>query len=193
MSQLGGFCCWVGCFNFFIEIGLQGPFFWLVYNEFDFGWRIDLRFTQPNMKDLIGPLLESLGYELWGIELLNQGAGIKFRIFIEKESGVDVEDCVLVSNHVSDLLDLEGIVSESYSLEVSSPGLDRILFDEAQYRKYVEHLVEVNLLRLFDGQRNFVGLLKGVEEGCLVLQIEEQEYLFPIEEIRKVRLVPVFE
>ena len=162
-------------------------------NELDFGWRIDLRFTQPNMKNLIGPLLESLGYELWGIELLSQGAGIKLRIFIEKEIGVDVEDCVLVSNHVSDLLDLEGIVSESYSLEVSSPGLDRILFDEAQYRKYVEHLVEVNLLRLFDGQRNFVGLLKGVEEGCLVLQIEEQEYLFPIEEIRKVRLVPVFE
>ena len=161
--------------------------------ELDFGWRIDLRFTQPNMKDLIGPLLESLGYELWGIELLNQGANIKFRIFIEKESGVDVEDCVLVSNHVSDLLDLEGVVSESYTLEVSSPGLDRILFDEAQYRKYVEHLVEVNLLRLFDGQRNFVGLLKGVEEGCVVLQIEEQEYLFPIEEIRKVRLVPVFE
>ena len=162
-------------------------------NELNFGWRIDLRITQPNMKDLIGPLLKSLGYELWGIELLNQGAGIKFRIFIEKESGVDVEDCVLVSNHVSDLLDLEGVVSESYSLEVSSPGLDRILFDEIQYSKYVEHLVEVNLLRLFDGQRNFVGLLKGAEEGCLVLQIEEQEYLFPIEEIRKVRLVPVFE
>ena len=152
-----------------------------------------MSFTQPYIRNLIVPLLESLGYELWGIELLNQGSGIKFRVYIEKDSGIDVEDCALVSNHVSDLLDLEGVSSERYSLEVSSPGLDRILFDEKHYRKYVEHLVEVSLLRLFDGQRNFVGLLKGVEEGCLVLQIEEQEYLFPIEEIRKVRLVPVFE
>jgi ribosome maturation factor RimP len=137
--------------------------------------------------------VESLGYELWGIELSNQGKSIKFRLYIEKDNGVDVEDCALVSNHVSDMLDLEGFVSESYTLEVSSPGLDRVLFDETQYKTYVGHVVEVRLLRLFDGQRNFVGILKGVEEDCLVLQINEQEYLFPNEEIRKIRLVPVFD
>jgi len=137
--------------------------------------------------------VESLGYELWGIELSNQGKSIKFRMYIEKDNGVDVEDCALVSNHVSDMLDLEGFVSESYTLEVSSPGLDRVLFDETQYKTYVGHAVEVRLLRLFDGQRNFVGILKGVEEDCLVLQINEQEYLFPNEEIRKIRLVPVFD
>lgn len=152
-----------------------------------------MRFTQPNLKGLIAPLVESLGYELWGIELSNQGKSIKFRLYIEKDNGVDVEDCALVSNHVSDMLDLEGFVSESYTLEVSSPGLDRVLFDETQYKTYVGHVVEVRLLRLFDGQRNFVGILKGVEEDCLVLQINEQEYLFPNEEIRKIRLVPVFD
>jgi len=145
------------------------------------------------LKGLIAPLLGSLGYELWGMELLNQGNGLKLRVYIEKCNGVDVEDCVLVSNYVSDVLDLEGFASTRYSLEVSSPGLDRILFDETQYRKYVGHLVEVRLTRLFDGQRNFFGLLKGVEEECLVLRIDEQEYLFPLEEILKVRLVPVFD
>ena len=152
-----------------------------------------MRFSEADLREFITPLIGSMGYDLWGIELLNQGKNIKFRLFIEKDSGVNIEDCVLVSKHVSDALFLEGFESETYSLEVSSPGMDRILFDETHYQMHIGDLVEVRLHRLFDGQRNFVGCLKGTEEECVVLQVDEQEYLFPHEEIRRIKLVPAFD
>ena len=145
------------------------------------------------INEILSKDIQSLGCSIWGVELSGKYNNQILRVYIDNNKGVSIEDCERVSKHIIKVLDAHNDFSNKYLLEVSSPGLDRILFDEKHYRKYVEHLVEVSLLRLFDGQRNFVGLLKGVEEGCLVLQIEEQEYLFPIEEIRKVRLVPVFE
>ena len=152
-----------------------------------------MRFSEVDLREFITPLIGSMGYDLWGIELLSQGKNVKFRLFIEKDSGVNIEDCVLVSKHVSDALFVEGFESETYSLEVSSPGMDRILFDETHYQMHIGDLVEVRLYSLFDGQRNFVGCLKGTEEECVVLQVDQQEYLFPNEEIRRIKLVPVFD
>ena len=76
-----------------------------------------MRFSEADLREFITPLIGSMGYDLWGIELLSQGKNVKFRLFIEKDSGVNIEDCVLVSKHVSDALFVEGFESEMYSLE----------------------------------------------------------------------------
>ena len=152
-----------------------------------------MRFDEGRLRGLFEPVIESLGYEYWGLELLNQGRSLKIRLYIEAGAGIGIDDCALVSGHISDLLDFEDGFATDYLLEVSSPGMDRLLFSEIHYNRYLGELVEVKLIRPFDGQRNFEGLLKGTEDGCVVVEVKDEEYLFPIGDIDKIRIVPVFE
>ena len=152
-----------------------------------------MRFDEGRLRGLFDPVIESLGYEYWGLELLNQGRSLKIRLYIEAEAGIGIDDCALVSGHISDLLDVDDGFATDYLLEVSSPGMDRLLFSEIHYNRYLGELVEVKLIRPFDGQRNFEGLLKGNEAGCVVIEVRDEEYLFPIGDIDKIRIVPVFE
>ena len=152
-----------------------------------------MRFDEGKLKRLFEPVIESLGYEYWGLELLNQGRNLKIRLYIEAEAGIGIDDCALVSGHIADLLSVEIDFARDYLLEVSSPGMDRLLFSETHYKMYLGELVEVKLIRKFEGQRNFEGLLKGNEAGCVVIEVRDEEYLFPIEDIDKIRIVPVFE
>ena len=99
----------------------------------------------------------------------------------------------MVSEHISDLLDVEADFASDYRLEVSSPGMDRILFCENHYTRHVGERVELKLLKMCDGQKNYEGLLKGTEDGCVVIEVKDEEYLFPIEDIGKIRVIPIFE
>ena len=85
----------------------------------------------------MAPTVESLGCSIWGVEYLSQGKHTKLRLYIDRSEGVTVDDCADVSRHVSDVLDVEEILSAAYTLEVSSPGMDRILFKESQYAESV--------------------------------------------------------
>ena len=152
-----------------------------------------MRFDEGKLKRLFEPVIESLGYEYWGLELLKQARNLKIRLYIEAEAGIGIDDCALVSGHISDLLSVEVNFARDYLLEVSSPGMDRLLFSETHYNMYLGELVEVKLIRKFEGQRNFEGLLKGNEAGCVVIEVRDEEYLFPIGDIDKIRIVPVFE
>ncbi len=143
--------------------------------------------------ELLGPTVESLGCEIWGVEYLSQGKHSKLRLYIEKEGGVDVDDCANVSRHVSDVLDVEEFSNSNYTLEVSHPGLDRILFNEAQYAAHTGQQVDVRLNFPFEGKKKFVGTLTGVEDHSAVVQIDDEEILLPIENIQKTRVVPVFD
>lgn len=142
---------------------------------------------------MLAPTVESLGCEIWGVEYLSQGKHSKLRLYIDKEGGVDVDNCAEVSRHVSDVLDVEEFSNSNYTLEVSSPGLDRILFKEAHYQAYVGHQVDVRLSFPFEGKKKFVGTLAGVEDHSAVVQVGEEEILLPIENIQKTRVVPVFD
>lgn len=143
--------------------------------------------------ELLAPTVESLGCEIWGIEYLSQGKHSKLRLYIEKEGGIDVDDCAEVSRHVSDVLDVEEFSNSQYTLEVSSPGLDRILFNEAHYEAFAGQQVDVRLNFPFEGKKKFVGTLTGVEDHSAVVQIDDEEILLPIENIQKTRVVPVFD
>jgi len=140
---------------------------------------------------LIRPTVEAQGCELWGIQLI-QSKHTLLRLYIEKEEGVGVEDCEQVSRQVSRLLDVEDPFAREYVLEVSSPGMDRPLFTLEQFERCKGAQVSLKLRQPFKGQRNFKGLLCGTEGEEVVLQVEEEELLLPIETIEKANVVPVF-
>lgn len=142
---------------------------------------------------LLRPVVEGLGYECWGIEFVTQGGKSVLRVFIDKETGISVEDCEAVSRQASGILDVEDPISSDYYLEVSSPGMDRPLFELGQYARYAGHKVQVRLRMPFEGRRKYVGILKGVENDEVVLIVDDHELLFPIDSIDKANVVPVFE
>ena len=145
------------------------------------------------IEELILPTVEALGAYVWGVEYLNQGRKSLLRIFVEREEGVSVDLCAEVSRHVSDLLDVEKIMPSEYTLEVSSPGMDRLLFKSEQYAAHVGERLDVRLRFPFEGRKKIVGTLAGLEKNTVVLQVGEDEYLLPLENVQKARLVPMFD
>ena len=145
------------------------------------------------VEELLAPTVESLGCTIWGVEFLSQGKHTKLRLYIERGEGVNVDDCAAVSRHVSDVLDVEEFINNAYTLEVSSPGMDRILFKESQFAEHVGEQVDVRLNFPFEGKKKFIGVLAGVQDSMAVVQIAEDEYLLPLENIQRARLVPSFD
>ncbi len=142
---------------------------------------------------MIQPIAEGLGYVFWGMEFLSQGRHSVLRIYIDKENdGITVDDCEAVSRQVSGILDVEDPIQGEYTLEVSSPGWDRPLFRLEQFAAYAGEVVQVRLRSPYDGRRNFKGLLKGVEGDEVVVQVDDNEYLLPIELVEKANIVAQF-
>lgn len=142
--------------------------------------------------ELISPTVESLDCFVWGIEYINQGKQSVLRVFIDRLDGINVDLCAEVSRSVSDLLDVEEVIPSAYTLEVSSPGMDRLLFRESQYIESIGEKLEVRLNIPFEGRKKIVGLLAGLEDRSVLLQEAEEEYLLPLENIQKARIVPNF-
>jgi ribosome maturation factor RimP len=142
--------------------------------------------------ELITPTVEFLDCTVWGVEYISQGKHSVLRVYIDREDGINVDLCADVSRHVSDLLDVEEIMPTAYTLEVSSPGMDRLLFKEEQYLESIGEQLEVRLNFPFEGRKKIIGLLAGVEDRSVVLQEAEDEYLLPLENIQKARIVPNF-
>jgi ribosome maturation factor RimP len=145
------------------------------------------------LQALLAPVVEALGYQCWGIEFLSQGRHSLLRIYIDHENGILVEDCEKVSRQISGVLDVEDPISNEYTLEVSSPGMDRPLFTLEQFAAHAGELVKIKLRSPFEGRRNFQGLLRGVEEQDVVVLIEDREFLLPIELIDKANIIPRFD
>jgi len=141
---------------------------------------------------LIEPIVNSFDYELWGLEYLTQGRYSVLKIFIESEKGVDVDDCARISKQVGSLFDVEDVISSNYTLEVSSPGMDRRLFTIEQFEKYKGAKAKLNLRSAFEGKRKFKGVLSGVENGDVVLRVGDEEFIFPFDDIDRANIVPVF-
>jgi ribosome maturation factor RimP len=144
-----------------------------------------------NLREMLEPAINGLGCELVGIEYLPSGKHSVLRLYIDKEGGVTLDDCTSVSHQVSGILDVEDPVPGQYLLEVSSPGLDRPLFEEKDFERFAGHRVKVRSRLAVDGQRKFTGLLQGVEEGNAVIRIDDDtEVLVPLDQIEQARLVP---
>lgn len=148
---------------------------------------------QERLTDLIAPVVASLGCELWGLEYLTQGRYTTLRIFIDGPNGVSLDDCEKVSRQISSVMDVEDPIEGEYTLEVSSPGLDRPLYTEAQYARYIGETVNLRLRIARDGRRRFKGVINKVENGNLLLQVDNQEVTLLIDTIDKGNLLPRYE
>ena len=140
--------------------------------------------------DLLDTTVAALGFELWGVEYLSQGRHSTLRVYIDAENGITVEDCARVSEQVGSVLDVEDPINGEYTLEVSSPGMDRLLFRLEQYPAYVGETVELRLRTPFEGRRKFKGLLTGIEGEDVVIRVDDHEYLLPHSAIDKARIQP---
>src|SRR6476620_10697502 len=109
---------------------------------------------------LAKPTIEALGFEYWRLLYQpNQGSAV-LRIFIDAENGVTVDDCAQVSRQLSSILDVENPITSAYVLEVSSPGIDRFLFDPAHFMRYLNQPITIKLHEPMEGRRNFSGILR---------------------------------
>ncbi len=142
---------------------------------------------------MIAPIVHAMGCEFWGLEYLSSGRNGMLRIYIERENdGVTVEDCEKVSRQVSSQLDVEDPITGEYTLEVSSPGMDRPLYTLGQFEKYIGEDVALRLRFPHEGRRKFKGRLNGVEGEDVLLIVDDHEYLFPLDSIEKANVVPRF-
>lgn len=142
------------------------------------------------LRSMIEPVVTGMGFELWGVEYLTQGRYSVLKIFIDSENGIDVDDCASVSRQVGSLLDVEEPLRGQYTLEVSSPGMDRRLFTFEQFDLMKGFQVKLKLNKPFDGKKRFTGLLVGTEDKEVVLRVGEEETLFPYEMIDRANVVP---
>lgn len=144
------------------------------------------------LEQLLIPVVEALGYRCWGIEFLSQGRHSLLRVYIDHDDGVTVEACADVSRQASAVLDVEDPISGDYTLEVSSPGMDRPLFTLEHYAAYIGEQVKIRLRVPYEGRRNIQGVIRGVEGDDVVVLVDEHEYLLPIDSIDKSQIVPRF-
>lgn len=149
--------------------------------------------ANSELKQLLVPVVEALGCELWGIELQAGGKTKLLRLYIDNaKNGIGVDDCERVSRQASAVLDVEDAINGEYILEVSSPGMDRPLYELGQYEQFIGEDISLRLRFPYEGRRNFKGRLSGVDDDEIVLVVADHEFLFPVEGIEKANVVPRF-
>lgn len=142
-----------------------------------------------DIHSLLERTVAQLGYELVDLEISNRGKLL--RLFIDKPEGVNIDDCVLVSNQLSNLLAVEHDIDYD-RLEVSSPGLDRVLKKEKDFVRFTGKRAQVKLRIPIETRKNFIGILRGVEQESVLLECEDAIVKIALSNIDKARLAPEF-
>ena len=144
---------------------------------------------EKKTEELVMPIIERFGYELWDVEYVKEGSDYYFRIYADKEGGFTVDDCEAVSRAIDPLLDEEDFISDAYILEVSSPGLTRKLVKDRDFDRSIGRLIRVNLYKAVDGEKSFVGNLKEYDNENLTVEITADNIVtIPRNNISMVRL-----
>jgi ribosome maturation factor RimP len=142
---------------------------------------------------LLEPPIEALGFELVDVEFAREGRGGILRIFIDRPNSggaVTVDDCASVSNAVSQVLETQDPIKGHYTLEVSSPGFDRILRTRAHFERFMGQRIFAELKLPLDGRRRFAGVLKSVDSDTIVVEVDGKAHSLPLDRIQKARLRP---
>ena len=146
----------------------------------------------PRVCECIEPAVTGLGYEFVGAEYVSESGQRVLRVYIDAESGIDVDDCAKISHQVSGILDVEDPIREVYTLEVSSPGTDRPLFTPQQFKQFVGDKVRLKLGVAVLGRKNFTGELIAVNDTGVVVVVDGEAYDIDWSAINDARLVPRF-
>ena len=138
---------------------------------------------------LIEPVLIGEGLELVDVEYKKEGKNWVLRIFIDKEGGVTVADCQKVSHLTGDLIEVEETIATPYSLEVSSPGLDRVLKREKDFLKFKGRQIRLHTLSPIDNRRKFTGILTDFKDETVLLELDGKLLEIPLRQVGKANLV----
>lgn len=149
---------------------------------------------QQVLTELVASAVEPLGYELLGLEYLPQGHHSLLRVYIDSPNGITLDDCEKASRQVGAVLDVEDPIKGEYSLEMSSPGLDRPLFTLEHYEQFTGSKVKLRLHVGIDGRRKYTGVIKGVEDEQVVIAVlendaEKEIIRIPLQNIEKANLL----
>lgn len=137
------------------------------------------------------PLCEYEGIELVHVEFQRESRGRVLRLYIDRPEGVTLDDCTQISRQASDLLDIELDYLGPHSLEVSSPGIDRPISREADFIRFSGDEAKIKTAKPIGGQKNFKGILAGISEGIVKLQINDKQIGIPLADIRSARLIGI--
>jgi len=144
---------------------------------------------EQKLTDMIRPAVEETGKNLLGIEYISAGNNSVLRLFIDHENGINVDDCAEVSRQVGAILDVEDPISSEYSLEVSSPGVDKPLFEMAHFQSVIGETVNIKLSMPLNGRRKFKGTLVAIENETLIVEVDGTDYEIVINNVDKANLV----
>ncbi len=139
--------------------------------------------------EVVEPVIAGLGYEMVGATFGGKPGDRILRVYIDSGDGITIDDCEVVSHQLSAMLDVEDPVGEPYVLEVSSPGVDRPLFREVDYRRFAGEMAFIRLAEPLEGRRRFKGALAGVEAGAIVIDVDGRVWHLPLEVVEEAHLV----
>ena len=129
---------------------------------------------EEKIENLTSKQINDLGYELYDVEYVKEGKDYFLRIYIDSEKGIDLDDCEKVSNAITEILDKEDYIKEQYFLEVSSPGVERILRKEKHLKDNLEAEVQIKLFKPLEGQKQYKGILKNFNNDYVTIFTTEE-------------------
>lgn len=143
---------------------------------------------ETKTEEILIPIVQECGVEIYDVEYVKEGSDWYLRAYIDKEGGVDINDCEKVNRALSAKMDEYDFIDDAYILEVSSPGLGRILKKEKHFMKSMGEEVEVKLYKAIEKEKQFVGILKSYQDGNIVIETDKKEMEFQKADIASVRL-----
>ena len=143
---------------------------------------------EERVEELVKKTIEDLDYELYDVQYAKEGKHYFLRIFIDNEKGTDLNDCEKVNDAINELLDQADCIKEQYFLEVSSPGIERILRKNKHLEKSIEKEVEIKLFKPIDGKKEYVGILKKYNEENIEIEIENENKIIERSNISLIKI-----
>ena len=148
---------------------------------------------EDQVENLLEPIINGFGYDLYDVIYSKEGKDFYLKIFIDKDEGIGIEDCEKVNEAINDILDEKDLIPESYFLEVSSPGLERLLRKEKHFLKNIGKEITLKLYRPVNKKREFTGILKSFENNKIALEVEKEILEFELKDTVSVNTVFNFE
>ncbi|MBQ1967838.1 MAG: ribosome maturation factor RimP [Clostridia bacterium] len=124
--------------------------------------------------DIVEPLAKELGLSIWDVRFLKEGSQWYLRVFIDKDGGVGIDDCVNLSHAIDGPIDEANPIEQAYILEVSSPGVERDLIRDEHFAAFIGEKIKVKMIRPVDGKREFSGILESYEDGNITIRLEDE-------------------
>ena len=148
-----------------------------------------MKLDSDGLESLFAPIVQGLGFSLWGVVLRSSQHHALVRIFIDHDDGITVDNCSEVSHQLSGILDVEDPISVAYTLEVSSPGLERPLMKREHFEQYVGHTIKVRLSWAVEERKNFLGTLAKINDEDIMMDVDGEVVEFPLSAVKRANLI----